>query len=363
MVAVRAEALQDFVCEIFVKAGCPRAEGERLGKSLVSANLAGHDSHGVARVPRYLEWLRDGGFVADAKIEVTIDTPVLAVVDGHYGFGQSIAPQAVEIGIRKCREMGLAAVALRNSGHVGRVGEWAEMAAEAGFVSIHFCNAVSSLLVAPFGGIDRRMSTAPYSIGIPRPGKEPLILDFATSVVAEGKVLVASQGGKKIPSHALIGRDGQMSGDPRILYGDYAPGGPRDYKQGTGAIRAFGDHKGSGLAFMVEVLGGLLTGTGAAEEERRWANGMLSIYIDPQRLDPEMVFPGGVERFLTFFKSSRPVEPGADVLAPGEPEILARQKRLAEGIPLPAETWAALVAAARAAGVDERRIQAAGAYE
>jgi hydroxycarboxylate dehydrogenase B len=360
MVTQRAEALRDFVCDIFVKAGCSRTEGERLGKSLVAANLAGHDSHGVVRVPRYLQWLREGDFLADQKVEVVIDTPALAVVDGHYGFGQSVAPQAVEIGIRKCRETGLAAVALRNSGHVGRVGEWAEMAAEAGFVSIHFCNAASSLLVAPFAGIDRRMSTAPYAIGIPRPGDDPLILDFATSVVAEGKVLVASQGGKKIPDTALIGPDGRTSGDPRLLYGDYTPTGLREYKRGAGAIRTFGEHKGSGLAFMVELLGGSLTGTGAAQEGRRWANGMLSFYIDPQRLDPQGFFPADVKRYVAFFKSSRPAEPGGEVLTPGEPEIIARKKRLADGISLPDDTWAALVAAARSVGVEERRIQEIG---
>ena len=117
------------------------------------------------------------------------------------------------------------------------------------------------MLVAPYGGVDRRFSTAPYCVGIPRPGQDPLVLDFATSIVAEGKVLVASQGGKKIPDGALIGPDGKPSGDPHLLYGDYTPTGPRDHSKGTGAIQAFGDHKGSGLAFMCEMLGGSLPAT------------------------------------------------------------------------------------------------------
>src|SRR5262245_1823910 len=285
MVTIGANELRDFVRDIFVKAGCSREEGERLGKSLVSANLAGHDSHGVVRVPRYLQWKADGDFLADRKVEIVRETPVLAVVDGKYGFGQTVAPQAVEIGIKKCKAMGLSAVALRDAGHVGRVGEWAEMAAEAGLVSIHYVNAASSLLVAPYGGVDRRISTAPYAIGVPRPGDDPIVLDFATSIVAEGKVLVASQGGKKLPDNALVRPDGRMNGDPRTLYGDFSATGDRDYRKGEGAIRAFGEHKGSGLAFMVEILGGSLTGTGAAQESRRWANGMLSFYIDPAQLD------------------------------------------------------------------------------
>jgi hydroxycarboxylate dehydrogenase B len=361
MVTVRADKLRDLVSDIFVKAGCSRAEGERLAKSLVGANLTGHDSHGVVRVPRYLEWKAEGTFVADQKVKVLRDTPVLAIVDGQFGFGQTVAPQAVEIGVEKCKAMGLSAIALRNAGHVGRVGEWAEMAAEAGLVSVHFVNAASSLLVAPFGGIDRRMSTAPYSIGIPRLGDDPLILDFATSVVAEGKVLVASQGGKKLPDNALVSSDGTLSADPRQLYGDYEPTGPRDYRAGKGAIRAFGEHKGSGLAFMVEILGGSLTGTGAAQEGRRWANGMLSLYVDPKQLDPEDLFPADVKHYVAFFKSARPIEAGSEVLVPGEPEIRARKKRLLEGIPLPDDTWARLVAAARDTGFDEQRILEAGA--
>ena len=356
MVTIAADKLRDLVRDIFISAGCSRAESERLAKSLVSANLAAHDSHGVVRVPRYLEWKADGTFVADQTVKVLRDTPVLAVVDGQYGFGQTVAPQAVEIGIEKCKTMGLSAIALRHAGHVGRVGEWAEMAADAGLVSVHFVNAASSLLVAPFGGIDRRMSTAPFSIGLPRPGDDPLILDFATSVVAEGKVLVASQGGKKLPDDALVGPDGSMSGDPHQLYGEYEPTGPRDYRAGKGALRAFGEHKGSGLAFMVEVIGGSLTGTGAAQEGRRWANGMLSFYIDPKQLDPDDFFSDDVRHYVAFFKSSRPIEAGGEVLVPGEPEIRARKKRLAEGIPLPNETWACLVAAARETGLHEQRI-------
>ncbi len=356
MIAIDADKLQAFVRDTFVKAGCSHKEGERLGESLVAANLAGHDSHGVVRVPRYLQWLADGDFVADRTLEVVIDLPSLAVVDGQYGFGQSMAQQAVDVGIRKAKETGVAVVGLRNTGHVGRVGEWAEQAAAANIVSTHYVNAPSSLLVAPFGSIDRRYSTAPYAVGIPRPGKDPIILDFATSVVAEGKVLVASQGGKPLPQHSLVSGNGEIGGDPHFLYGEYEPSGPRDYRQGKGAIRAMGDHKGSGLAFMVEILGGSLTGTGAPLEGRRWSNGMLSMYIDPEKIDPDGFFPEDVERYLAFFKSARPIEPDGEVLHPGEPELIARKARLAEGIPISEETWTAITNAAREVGIDDARI-------
>jgi uncharacterized oxidoreductase len=359
-VTLKAKALEAFVADIFATAGCSTEEGGRIGRYLVSANLSGHDSHGVVRVPRYASQKKNGTVVPDVTVDVLVDTPVIAVVDGKYGFGQTVTPQAVRIGIDKCGKNGLSAVTLRNAGHIGRVGDWAEMAAAEGLVSVHFANASGSVLVAPYGGVDRRFSTAPYCVGIPRPGQDPLVLDFATSIVAEGKVLVASQGGKKIPEGALIGPDGTPSNDPHLLYGDYTPTGPRNHAQGTGAIQAFGDHKGSGLAFMCEMLGGSLSGTGATDPARaKFANGMLSFYVDPKVLDPAGFFPQDVAKYVDFVKSSRPTTPGGEILVPGEQEQRTRIKRLAEGVPLPDDTWAAIVETARSVGLDERRIQQA----
>src|SRR6201986_1790994 len=301
-----------------------------------------------------------GSVVPDQTVELVVDTPSLAVIDGKFGYGQTVTPQAVKIGIEKCKASGLAAIALRNAGHIGGVGDWAEMAAAEGLVSVHFVNAAGSVLVAPFGGVERRFSPAPYCVGVPRPGEDPLVLDFATSIVAEGKVLVASQGGKKVPDGALVGPDGQPSADPHLLYGDYTPTGPRNHAQGTGAIRAFGDHKGSGLAFMCEMLGGSFSGNGATDSKRgKFANGMLSFYVDPKVFDPAGFFPKDIAKYTAFVKSSRPAAPGGEILLPGEAEVRMRQKRLAEGVPLPDDTWAAIVETARSVGLDERRIQQA----
>lgn len=349
---IDAAKLESFVADIFVRVGCSQAEGARIGKYLVGANLTGHDSHGVARVPRYVKWKQDGLLIADQVVKCVVDTPALTILDGQFGFGQTIAPQAVEIGIDKCKAMGLSAVGLRHSGHVGRVGEWAEMAAQAGVVSIHFVNVAGSVLVAPFGGVDRRFSTAPVCIGIPRAGQEPVILDFATSLVAEGKALVASQGGKPLPQDALIGPDGHMSGDPKLLYGDYGTSLARDNTKGDGAIRAFGEHKGSGLALMCELLGGALTGNGASSFEKRWSQGMFSIYVDPARADPGLFFPAEVTRFLDFVKGARPSQADAPVLVPGEPELRMRKSRRENGIPLPDDTLLALTATAKSIGLD-----------
>jgi uncharacterized oxidoreductase len=352
MPAIDPERLGEFVAQIFIRLGSSPQEGARIGRYLVNANLTGHDSHGVARVPRYVQWRRDGLLFADRVVERVVDNPVIAILDGQFGFGQTIAPQAVALGIEKCRAYGLSAIGLRNSGHIGRVGEWAEMAAEAGLVSVHFVNVAGSVLVAPFGGVERRFSTAPVCIGVPHPGGLPVILDFATSLVAEGKVLVASQGGKKLPADALVSAQGRLSGDPQELYGEYGPGPARDHKQGSGALRAFGEHKGSGLALMCELLGGALTGNGASNPEKRWSQGMFSFYVDPLKIDPGHFLPAELSRFLGYVKGTRPIDDNAPVLLPGEPEARMRAQRTEKGVPLTEETLAGLIAAARSVGLD-----------
>ena len=359
MVTIKADRLADLVRDTFVAAGCSKEEGSRIGKYLVEANLTGHDSHGVQRVPRYLQWKKEGFIKADQKLKVISETPVIAVLDGQRGFGQTVAPLAVEKGIAMCKATGLSAVTLRNAGHVGRVGDWAEMAAAEGLISIHFVNAAGSVLVSPFGAVERRFSTAPYCVGVPRKGAAPIVLDFATSLVAEGKVLNASFGGKKIPDNALIGPDGKMSGNPHVLYGDFEPTGPRDYRKGKGAIRAMGDHKGSGLALIVELLGGALSGTGAAELGKPFANGMFSIYVDPKRFDTDGIFAPEVDRFVNWVKEAKPIDPKEAVMVPGEPEAHSKAKRLKEGVPLPDDTWKAIVEAALSAGVARKRIEEA----
>src|SRR5258706_9378596 len=172
-VTIKAKALEAFVADIFTSAGCSTEEGGRIGRYLVSANLSGHDSHGVVRVPRYAAQKKNGTVLADVTVDVVVDTPVIAVVDGKYGFGQTVTPQAVRIGIDKCRKNGLSAVTLRNAGHVGRVGDWAEMAAEAGLGSVYFVNASGSVLVAPYCGVERRFSSAAHFRGGAPPWAPP----------------------------------------------------------------------------------------------------------------------------------------------------------------------------------------------
>ena len=241
-----------------------------------------------------------GSVVPDQTVEVVVDTPSLAVVDGKFGYGQTVTPQAVRIGIAKCKASGLAAMALRNAGHIGRVGDWAEMAAAEGLVSMTSSMPRVRSWSRPMAASRSGCRPRPIASAFRASASDPIVLDFATSIVAEGKVLVASRGGKKLPKGALIDADGTLSEDPAVLYGPYTAEGPRDHTKGSGAIRAFGEHKGSGLAFICELLGGALTGTGATAPDRRFANGMLAIYIDPKVVDTSQFFDGEISRYVDF---------------------------------------------------------------
>ncbi len=349
-IQIPADELANFCARIFERAGSSTEEARTVAASLVGTNLTGHDSHGVIRVPRYVAWVKTGDLIPNQTPTCSVDAPTFAALDGRFGFGQTIAPRAVDIGVEKARAHGLAAVSLRNSVHIGRVGDWAERAAAADLISIHFVNAAASSLVAPFGGIERRLSTAPFCVGLPREGAPPLILDFATSLVAEGKVRVASQGGKPLPPDALIGPDGALSGDPALLYGPLTPGNPGDASRGEGAIRAFGEHKGSGLALICELIGGSLTGNGATGPGQRFSNGMFSLYVDPKRIDPAHVFDADMARHLAWFSAAKAI-PGQEILTPGEPERRTRAQRLTHGVPLPEEVWESINATAREVGV------------
>ncbi len=354
-VAIPVARLHAYIAAIFAAAGCAQEEAERIARYLLSANLAGHDSHGVIRTPRYVQWLREDRVRAGQRLTIVTESATHAVVDGNLGFGQTIGPLAVDLGIAKARDAGMAAVALRNSGHLGRIGDWGERAAEAGLVSIHFVNVWRGELVAPFGGVDRRFSTNPFCIGVPQPDGPPLLLDMATSLVAEGKVLVASNGGKPVPEGALIEPDGTLSCDPCTLYGEIAGTHVRDSASGAGALRTFGEHKGSGLAFMCEILAGCLTGGGTSGpipggKRGGIANGMFSIYLRPGAFGADG-FEQAARDYADYVKAARPAQPGGEVLVPGEPEVRTRTQRLREGIPLQQATWAAIGATAAALGV------------
>ena len=326
--------------EAIAAAGGSEANEARLiAENLVTANLTGHDSHGIGMMPRYVEALLEGGLHPNRKVEVKLDGGSLLALDGGAGYGQSIGLQATRLAIERARQHGLSITTLGNSHHLGRIGHWAEMAVAERLISIHFVNVQSFARVAPFAGADRRFGTNPVCIGIPLPGEPPFVLDMATSAVAQGKLRVAHNKKAKIPRGWLIDDNGNPTEDPR--WGVVAP---------LGAMLTFGEHKGYGLAVACELLGGALSGGGVTDydnkTQRRVLNGMISVVIDPTRLGTQQAFKKDAKSFLAWLRSSRPA-PGHDrVRIAGEPEREYRATREREGIPVDGETWSEIRAAA-----------------
>ncbi|MGE0606894.1 MAG: malate/lactate/ureidoglycolate dehydrogenase [Pirellulales bacterium] len=344
MPTIPAAKLRTYVTSIFNAAGCNPPEDEQVARRLVESNLVGHDSHGVIRVSFYVNWLREGKVHANRKMQVVFENDCLAVVDGGFGFGQAIGEQAIGLGIEKSKKHGVSIVAIRNCGHLGRIGDWAEMAADAGKISLHWVN-TSGLgnLVPPFGGIDRRLSANPIAAGVPYSGGQPIILDISTSSIAEGKIKVAFNKGIQVPPGSIIDHDGNPTTDPKVFYGDP-----------PGAILPFGGHKGYGLGIMAEMLAGALTGGGCTDPKiKQLSNGMLSIILDPSFFATDNDFSSEVKRFVEWVKSSRRIAADGEILLPGEIEQRTRAQRNQAGITLDDLTWQQINDTARSVGLSE----------
>jgi len=342
LVIISHQRLEHLVNDIFAAAGCGQAEHERIAHYLAEANLVGHDSHGVIRVPQYIDWLRTGKVRANQALQIVFENDVIAVVDGQFGFGQVMGEQAMKLGVAKSALQGVAVVALRSSGHLGRIGDWAEMAARAGKVSLHFVNTSGGgILVAPFGGTQRRLSANPIAAGVPVADGPPIIVDMSTCTIAEGKIKVAHNKGVKVPDGCILDGDGRPTDDPKAFYA--SP---------PGAILPLGAHKGYSLSIVAEVLAGALTGGGCSHfGVDRVANNMLSIILDPTVFQSADGFFQEIRDFVAHVKSSRTVTPDGEILMPGEPEARARARRLCDGIEIDETTWAQIAATAKTLGV------------
>lgn len=333
------------VAAIFAAAGSSDKEAAIVADHLVEANLLGHDSHGVIRVAKYIDWLAAELVIANRHAEIVSDHGPLVVLDGGFGYGQVIGREAMGIAAERARRYGMAALAIRNAGHLGRIGAWAEQLAAAGFVSLHFVNTSGfGILVAPEGGSDRRLSANPIAAGAPIMGEPPLILDIATSSLAEGKIQVARNKGESLPPGTILDGVGRPTTDPAAFYADP-----------PGAILPFGGHKGSGLSMFCEVLAGALTGGGSSHPNhptaKRLVNNMLTLAFDPDAFAGRDVFAADLVRLIAWVKASPPIAVGGEVLLPGEIERRTRAERERLGIPLDAETRRQIAAAGARFGV------------
>ena len=351
---IQAEPLTDLVSAILEKAGVETERARVCAVHLVGANLKGHDSHGVGMAPSYVAWIRAGGLKPNQRGEIVQDSGAVVVVDGGFGLGAAVAKETMELAIDRARRFGVACVALRDSCHIGRIGTYGEQCADAGLVSTHYVNVVGGApTVTPFGGRDPRMLTNPYCCTIPRADGEHLVLDFATSAVAMGKLRVAHMKGEPAPAGALIDADGLPSTDTTTFY----------TREPTSFLLPFGLHKGGGLQIMCELLGGALAGhrtmRPAPERAVRAAiNSMMSIVIDPDAFGGRAAYEAEAEAMLDYIRTSRPAAGVDRVRLPGDPEREMMAARRAGGIPIDDNSWADLLRAGESVGLDAAGVAA-----
>jgi hydroxycarboxylate dehydrogenase B len=329
--------------------GSSAAEVEAVSSNLIDANLCGHDSHGIGMLPRYVDAFLEGGLKPNVQVDVVQDTGALLRLDGGAGFGQVIGQQAMALGIQRAHQHGSCIVALGNAHHLGRIGAWAEQAAAAALVSLHFVNVIARPIVAPFGGADARFGTNPFCAGVPISGRPPVIVDFATSMIAQGKTRVAMNKGELVPPDCLIDDQGRPTREPRF-----------SVVPPIGALLTFGAHKGYGLALLCELLGGALAAgmtQGAVSEsnqvnQRRVLNGMFSVLLDPGQISDRTSFEQEAQRFIDWLQAS-PAREGFDaVQVAGDAERQSRAQRSAQGVPVDETTWLEILQAATRLGVD-----------
>jgi hydroxycarboxylate dehydrogenase B len=337
--------LETFAAHLLDAGGIVGEQAQLVAASLVDANLKGYDSHGVMRVPYYLQAIKDGEVVPGAELTILDEGPSRVVADGNWGVGQVQAMRLIAILAAKATHTGLGMGTMMHSGHIGRLGEYCEKTAADGLVSMLMVNSHGGAVrVAPPGGKAPRLSTNPLAIGVPN-GDAPLVLDFSTSATAEGKVRVKKIAGQQCPDGWLIDCEGRPTNDPNSLYGNP-----------PGAILPMGGaqaYKGFGLGLMIEILTGALSGGNCAKAVPypKKGNCVFMLLIDPSQFGGAEHFQSEVAQLVEYVKSCPRIEGLDEIVLPGDPERrLAAQRRKA-GIFLDDENWQALVKLGNTLGV------------
>ncbi|TFH12482.1 Ldh family oxidoreductase [Candidatus Bathyarchaeota archaeon] len=340
MIRVPADKITELGIEIFTKQGTSLERATFLVETLVEGNLAGHDSHGVYYYTRYSERIKQGYIKPMAEPEIIKETPGTAFIDGKWTFGQITAKKLVETAVDKAKENMVSAVGAFNCNHIGRIGYYTSWAAKQGIISTFYVN-VGNPIVSLHNGLGKTFGTNPYSASVPTGGDIPFLVDYATSVVAAGKLSVASAKKAKIPKHWTRDQYGRVNDDPNIL---------RD----GGWLLPFGEYKGYGLQMVCELLGAVLTGSRVGPsgvELPPSPNGIFMMAVNPEAFIGLDEFTKNTDALLKQVKNW-PALGVERVYVPGEPEKETKEKRLREGIDLPETTWGEIMALCEELGID-----------
>jgi uncharacterized oxidoreductase len=344
MPTLKADQLRKLGVELLVAAGAPENEAILVSDMLVKANLAGHDSHGIIRVLRYVDGIFNKRVRPRAEVEVVRETACSALLNGNWGLGQVVAVKAMSLAIEKAEKSTIGAVAVFNCNHVGRLADYTLMAAERNMIGLAFVNAAK--IVAPYGGMERMLGTNPISLAAPASDERPFVFDMATSVCAEGKVWVKLHSKQPLPEGWIIDKHGRPSTDPADLYAG-------------GAILPLGNssgYKGYGLGLVCEILCGALTGAGCSySEEFKGGNGVFFEAINIQQFTPLEEFKRKIDELIRAMRGSKRAPGFSEILVPGDPEYRMEENRRREGIPIPDATWEEFSKLATKLGVDIKK--------
>ncbi len=346
MPTIAAEKLTRFAARLLKTGGLSTEEVALVSENLVAANLRGYDSHGVMRIPQYLEQIRKGEIVPGAQFEVVHETPAALTVNGNWGFGMAQAGRMMRRLIEKARTVGVAVGTMAQCAHAGRLGNYCEMAIESGTIGMAMVNNHGAARrVAPPGGTAPRLGTNPIAVGIPN-GSEPLVMDFCTCMAAEGKVRVKRIAGETCPDGWLLDNQGRPTNDPADLYADP-----------PGTIRPIGGsqpYKGFALSLMVEIFSGALSGGLCAREVPKTplGNCVFMMVLAPEHFGGKDHFDGEVSDLVKFVRDCPMVEGVDEITLPGDPERHIVEKKLAEGICLDEGNFSKLTELAEQLGVE-----------
>jgi LDH2 family malate/lactate/ureidoglycolate dehydrogenase len=346
MPVVSAEKLMEIAEGLLLAAGASQDEAKTIAKYNIGANLVGHDSHGIILIPSYIDRIKVGHIVPQAPWTITQETDTTTVVDGNWGFGYHVSDKAMRYTIEKAKKQNVAACTVFRQSHVGRLASYPLLAAAEGMIAMITADSGRSpKAVAPFGGAQARLGTNPICFAVPSNLEGPLVFDMATSAAAAGKINVATARGEQVPSGWLIDKDGKPTTDPRVL------------KNG-GALLPLGGaegYKGTGLAAIVEIFSGLLTGLGfGVEPTGRHNDGCFMAVFKVSAFRDLNTFRQEVTDFANYLKATPPAQGFKEVFYPGEVEFRKEKERRANGIPVEDATWAKLKDLASGYGLTEK---------
>ena len=332
------EILRGVTAAIFRATGAPADLALQVAEVLVDNHMAGHDSHGILRIPEYVRSVQAGEIDPTARPRILEESATSALVSGNWAFGQITGNFAADLAIEKAKRERVVVLSVVQAGHTGRLAAFTERAARRGVVMFMAIGTVNKPTTAPYGGSAPVLGTNPIAFSIPNPAGPPVTLDFATSTIAAGKIKAAKARHEQLPSGAIMDKEGRPTTDPQAFF------------EG-GFLLPFGGHKGYALAVIAELLSGPLAGADAYPGVTS-RSGIFVFAMDAAVFRPQADYARALSRTLGRIKAVPP-GPGFDeVLLPGEPEARARAKRERDGISIPEETWKAVCSVGAELGVD-----------